>query len=199
MLRIVAGEFKGRALAGPKGDAIRPTSERHRGSLFDILQHGLAFDMTGVRVLDLFSGTGALGLEALSRGARSCVFVEEGVEGRGLLRTNIEALGLGGRTKVFRRDATRLGAAGTLEPFDIVMADPPYGKRLGEAALESALSGGWLRPEALAVLEEGKGASFSPIAGFDLLDERDMGASVLRFLRVSPDRGEKPSPRLTKT
>lgn len=185
MLRIVAGEFKGRALAGPKSDAIRPTSERHRGSLFDILEHGLAFDLAGVRVLDLFSGTGALGLEALSRGARSCVFVEEGVEGRGLLRTNIEALGLGGRTKVFRRDATRLGAAGTLEAFDIVMADPPYGRRLGEAALEAALAGGWLRPGALAVLEEGKGAPFSPIAGFDLLDERDMGASVLRFLRVS--------------
>jgi len=199
MLRIVAGEFKGRALAGPKGDAIRPTSERHRGSLFDILEHGLAFDMKGVRVLDLFSGTGALGLEALSRGARTCVFVEEGVEGRGLLRTNIEALGLGGRTKVFRRDATRLGAAGTLEPFDIVMADPPYGKRLGEAALEAALSGGWLRADALAVLEEGKGASFSPIAGFDLLDERDMGASVLRFLRVSQEKSEKPAPRLTKT
>ncbi len=199
MLRIVAGEFKGRALAGPKGDAIRPTSERHRGSLFDILEHGLAFDMKGVRVLDLFSGTGALGLEALSRGARACVFVEEGVEGRGLLRTNIESLGLGGRTKVFRRDATRLGAAGTLEPFDIVMADPPYGKRLGEAALEAALSGGWLRADALAVLEEGKGASFSPIAGFDLLDERDMGASVLRFLRVSQEKSEKPAPRLTKT
>ncbi|WP_060603984.1 16S rRNA (guanine(966)-N(2))-methyltransferase RsmD [Aureimonas altamirensis] len=198
-MRIVAGEFKGRALAGPKGDAIRPTSERHRGSLFDILEHGLAFDMKGVRVLDLFSGTGALGLEALSRGARTCVFVEEGVEGRGLLRTNIEALGLGGRTKVFRRDATRLGAAGNLEPFDIVMADPPYGKRLGEAALEAALSGGWLRADALAVLEEGKGASFSPIAGFDLLDERDMGASVLRFLRVSQEKSEKPAPRLTKT
>ncbi|UHD47755.1 16S rRNA (guanine(966)-N(2))-methyltransferase RsmD [Aureimonas altamirensis] len=198
-MRIVAGEFKGRPLAGPKGDAIRPTSERHRGSLFDILEHGLAFDMKGVRVLDLFSGTGALGLEALSRGARACVFVEEGVEGRGLLRTNIEALGLGGRTKVFRRDATRLGAAGTIEPFDIVMADPPYGKRLGEAALEAALSGGWLRTDAFAVLEEGKGASFSPIAGFDLLDERDMGASVLRFLRVSQEKSEKPAPRLTKT
>lgn len=199
MLRIVAGAFKGRALAGPKSDAIRPTSERHRGSLFDILEHGLAFDMTGVRVLDLFSGTGALGLEALSRGARACVFVEEGVEGRGLLRTNIEALGLGGRTKVFRRDATRLGPAGTLEPFDIVMADPPYGQRLGEAALAAALSGGWLRADALAVLEEGKGASFSPIAGFDLLDERDMGASVLRFLRVSQEWSEKSSARLTKT
>lgn len=184
MLRIVAGEFRGRALAGPKTDTIRPTSERHRGSLFDILDHGIGFDLSDGRVLDLFSGTGALGLEALSRGARYCLFVEEGVEGRGLLRTNIEALGLTGRTRVFRRDATRLGPAGTVEPFDIVFADPPYGRRLGEAALAAARDGGWLKPGALAVLEEGRGALFDEVAGFRTVDERDMGASVLRFLRL---------------
>jgi 16S rRNA (guanine966-N2)-methyltransferase len=184
MLRIVAGQFRGRALAGPKTDAIRPTSERHRGSLFDILDHGIGFDLSGARVLDLFSGTGALGFEALSRGARYCLFVEDGVEGRGLLRTNIETLGLTGRTRVFRRDATRLGPAGTVEPFDIVFADPPYGRRLGEQALGAARAGGWLKPDALAVLEEGRGAPFEPVAGFRIVDERDMGASVLRFLRM---------------
>ncbi len=181
-LRIVAGALKGRALASPRTDAIRPTSERHRGALFDIIQHGQGLAMQGVRVLDLFAGTGALGLEALSRGAGFGLFVEEGVEGRGLLRENIHALGLQGRTKVFRRDATALGAAGTIEPFGLLLADPPYGRRLGERALDSARRGGWLAPGALCVLEEGKGAPFDPPPGFTLLDERTMGESVLRFL-----------------
>jgi 16S rRNA (guanine966-N2)-methyltransferase len=182
LLRIVAGSLKGRALAGPKTDAIRPTSERHRGALFDIIAHGLHFDLEGVRVLDLFSGTGALGIEALSRGGRYCVFVEEGVEGRGLLRENTHALGLQGRTKIFRRDASALGPAGTLEPFDLVLADPPYGKRLGEKALASALAGGWLKAGALVVLEEAKDAPFELPGGFTLLDERVMGESAIRFL-----------------
>lgn len=184
-LRIVAGSLKGRALASPKTDAIRPTSERHRGALFDIIQHGQGLRIEGLRVLDLFAGTGALGLEALSRGAIFGLFVEEGVEGRGLLRENIHALGLQGRTKVFRRDATALGAAGTIEPFGLVLADPPYGKRLGERALVAAREGGWLAPGALCVLEEGKGAPFDRPDGFDLLDERVMGETALRFLMPS--------------
>ncbi|KAA0972207.1 16S rRNA (guanine(966)-N(2))-methyltransferase RsmD [Aureimonas fodinaquatilis] len=183
MLRIVAGEFRGRALAAPKSDDIRPTSERHRGSLFNILEHGLGFRFEGTRVLDLFSGTGALGFEALSRGARFCVFIEDGVEGRGLIRTNVEAFGLAGRTKIFRRDATRLGEAGTVEPFDLLLADPPYGRRMGEAALASAIAGGWLRQGAVVMLEEGKEAPFSPVDGLEQVDERDMGASILRFFR----------------
>lgn len=194
MLRIVAGEFRGRALVGPKTDAIRPTSERHRGSLFDILQHGFGVSLDGLRVLDLFAGTGALGLEALSRGARFCLFVEDGVEGRSLLRGNVEALGLQGRTKIFRRDATALGPVAPIEAFDLVMADPPYGRRLGEAALGSALAGGWIAPNALCVLEEGRGAPFRVPDGFVLLDERAMGESVLRFLRPGA-----PGEALTKT
>ena len=182
-MRIVAGALKGRPLATPKTDAIRPTSERHRGALFDILQHGLGLQFDGIRVLDLFAGTGALGLEALSRGGRFGVFVEESTEGRGLIRTNIENFGLGGATKILRRDATRLGASGTIEPFDLVLLDPPYGKRLGEAALSSALDGGWLRPDALLVLEEALDAPFEPIGGLTLLDERPMGETRLRFLR----------------
>ena len=184
-LRIVAGALKGRALASPKTDAIRPTSERHRGALFDIILHGQGLTIEGVRVLDLFAGTGALGIEALSRGAVFGLFVEEGVEGRGLLRENVHALGLQGRTKIFRRDATSLGAAGTIEPFGLVLADPPYGRRLGERALGSALAGGWLTPEALCVLEEGRDAPFDLPQGFDLLDERVMGETALRFLTPS--------------
>ncbi|MFD2236775.1 16S rRNA (guanine(966)-N(2))-methyltransferase RsmD [Aureimonas populi] len=182
-MRVVAGEFRGRALAGPQGASIRPTSERHRGSLFDILQHGLGVSFEGIRALDLFAGTGALGIEALSRGARFCLFVEDGVEGRGLIRRNVEALGLQGRTKVFRRDATKLGPAGTVEPFDLLLADPPYGKRLGEGALLAALEGGWLKPGALCVVEEGRDAPFDTPAGFVLEDERTMGETALRFLR----------------
>ncbi|MBB3996636.1 16S rRNA (guanine966-N2)-methyltransferase [Aureimonas pseudogalii] len=183
-MRIVAGSLKGRPLATPKGEGIRPTSERHRGALFDILQHGFGFRFEGARVLDLFAGTGALGLEAVSRGARFCLFVEEGTEGRGLIRTNVEAFGLGGCTKIFRRDATRLGPAGPVEPFDLVIADPPYGRRLGEAALAGALAGGWLAPGALLVLEEALAAPFEPIAGLVVEDEREMGETRLRFLRA---------------
>ncbi|WP_182086790.1 16S rRNA (guanine(966)-N(2))-methyltransferase RsmD [Aureimonas sp. ME7] len=182
-MRIVAGALKGRPLATPQSDAIRPTSERHRGALFDILAHGLGFRFEDARVLDLFAGTGALGLEALSRGCRFGVFVEDSAEGRGLIRTNVEAFGLGGRTKIMRRDATKLGPAGTMDPFDLVLADPPYGWRLGEAALAGALEGGWLKPDALLVLEEALGAPFEPIAGLDLADERTMGETRLRFLR----------------
>ncbi|WP_062206977.1 16S rRNA (guanine(966)-N(2))-methyltransferase RsmD [Aureimonas sp. AU12] len=185
-MRIVAGSLKGRPLATPKGEGIRPTSERHRGALFDILGHGFGFRFEDARVLDLFAGTGALGLEAMSRGARYGVFVEESAEGRGLIRTNVEAFGLGGHTKILRRDATRLGPAGTIEPFDLVLADPPYGRRLGEAALAGALGGGWLKPDALIVLEEALAAPFEPISGLSVEDEREMGETRLRFLRLAP-------------
>ncbi len=180
-MRIVAGEFRGRPLAAPAGRAIRPTSDRLRETLFDILAHRYGAPAAGARVLDLFAGTGALGLEAISRGAGWCLFVEEGVEGRGLIRANVEALGLTGRTRIFRRDATRLGPAGNLEPFDLVFADPPYGRGLGEAALAAAGAGGWLMPGALAVLEEDAAAKVEPPAGFTLEERRSVGDSSLRF------------------
>ena len=185
-MRIVGGEFRGRRLATPSGDAIRPTSDRHRETLFNMLAHRPGFVLDGARVLDLFSGTGALGIEALSRGARFCLFVEEGVEGRGLIRQNVETCGLQGRMKIFRRDATRLGAAGTIEPFDCVLADPPYGRRLGEAALASALAGGWLKPGTVVVLEEAASAPFDVPPGFRLDEARTMGETVLRFLVAAP-------------
>lgn len=182
-MRIVGGTLRGRPLAAPKTQDIRPTTDRVREQLFNILAHGGGRPLAGARVLDLFSGTGALGIEALSRGARYCLFVEEGVEGRGLLRANIEAFGLTGVTKVFRRDATDLGPAGAVTPFDLVLADPPYGRRLGEKALASAAANGWLVPGALCVLEEAAGAPFDLPAGFLLDDSRSTGDTVLRFLR----------------
>ena len=136
-------------------------------------------------MLDLFAGTGALGIEALSREAAHCLFIEESAEGRGLIRDNVEAFGLQGRTKIFRRDATRLGDVGTYRPFGLVFADPPYGKGLAVRALKSAREGGWLTPEALCVVEEAASADFGPIAGFHLEDERSYGETIVRFLRLA--------------
>ena len=183
-MRVVGGEFKGRAIAAPRSRDIRPTSDRLRETLFDILAHRYDDHLSGARVLDLFAGTGALGIEALSRGGTYALFVEEGVEARGLIRHNIEALGLTGRTRIFRRDATRLGEAGTVAPFDLAFADPPYGRELGERALAAALSGSWLRPGALCVLEESAKSPVKPVDRFEILDRREIGDSQLVFLRA---------------
>ena len=181
-MRIVGGEFRGRPLATPKSQSIRPTSDRTREALFNVLAHRFPAKLEGARVLDLFAGTGALGLEALSRGASYGLFIEESAEGRGLIRTNVETFGLQGRTKIFRRDATGLGDAGTIASFDLVFADPPYGKGLGELALRSALKGGWLKPDALCVVEEAASAHFAPGEGFVVLDERGYGETTIRFV-----------------
>lgn len=180
-MRIVGGTLRGRPLATPRSDAIRPTSDRTREAVFNVIAHNWPERLDGARVLDLFSGTGALGLEALSRGAAQCLFIEETAEGRGLIRTNVEAFGLQGRAKIFRRDATRMGEVGTIAPFDLVFADPPYGKGLAERALESALAGGWLRPEALVIVEETASAPFQPLQGLALLDRRDWGETCVTF------------------
>jgi 16S rRNA (guanine966-N2)-methyltransferase len=182
-VRIVGGEFRGRALVAPEGRDIRPTADRLRQTLFDILAHAYGDAASGARVLDLLAGTGALGLEALSRGAAHALFVEEGVEARGLIRRNVEALGLTGRTRIFRRDATALGPAGTVAPFDLVFADPPYGAGLGERALAAALEGGWLAPEALCVLEEDARADVKPVTGLDRLEARNVAGSQIVFYR----------------
>ena len=184
-MRIVSGRFRGTHLATPKGEGTRPTSDRLRETIFNILAHGHDDAVVDARVLDLFAGTGALGLEALSRGARACVFIEDAVEPRGLIRRNVETMGLTGVTKIFRRDATRLGDAGTIEPFDLVFLDPPYRKGLGEKALASARAGGWLKPGALCVLEEAADAVVEIPSGFALLDERTAGDSKVLFLRLA--------------
>ncbi len=184
-MRIVGGRFKGAALATPKSMAIRPTTDRLRETLFNILVHAYADPVTDARVLDLFSGTGALGLEALSRGARFCLFVEEAIEARGLIRRNIETLGATGITKLWRRDATKLGPAAPQEPFNLMFADPPYGKGLGEMALAAAQAGGWLAPGALCVLEESAAADVAVPDGLDLVETREFGDSKLLFLQKS--------------
>jgi len=169
----------------PHSQAIRPTSDRSRESLFNILEHRFGGSLAGIRVLDLFAGTGALGIEALSRGAKAAVFVEESVEGRGLVRANIEAFDLTGVARILRRDATGLGAIGTMIPFDLVFADPPYGKGLGEKAFLSALSGGWLHKQAVLVLEEASEVVINLPSCFIMADERHYGRTTLRLYTVS--------------
>jgi len=182
-MRIVGGRLRSRPLAGPKSDAIRPTADRLREALFNILAHGYGDPVAGARVLDLFAGTGALGIEAISRGAAFALFVDEGVEARALLRQNIETLGLAGMTRIFRRDATKLGPAHPLEPFDLVFLDPPYGKGLAEKALVSAREGGWLKPRALIVVEEAVDAAFTAPEGFEELERRKYDDTEFVFLR----------------
>jgi len=182
-MRIVGGAHRGTPLVAPRGEATRPTSGRMRGTIFNILAHRHAGGLEGGRVLDLFAGSGALGLEALSRGAAFALFVENGLAARGALRTNIDALGAAGRTRVWRRDATRLGAC-PVPPFALVFCDPPYGRGLGEAALAAARAGGWAADGALAVLEERRGALPDAVAGWTRVDAREAGDSAIGFFRA---------------
>ena len=184
-MRVVGGRLKGRNLVSPSSQAIRPTADRLRESVFNILIHAYDDPIQDARVLDLFAGTGALGIEAVSRGAGFTLFVDNGAEARALLRNNVEAFGLTGRTKIFRRDATNLGEAGNIQPFGVLFADPPYGKGLGEQALVSARRGGWLLPGALCVVEETASAPFGQVEGFEVLDERSYGETMIRLLEAS--------------
>lgn len=182
-MRIVAGKFKGRALATPKSDLIRPTSDRLREAIFNVLMHAYDDPVTGARVLDLFAGTGALALEAVSRGAAFALLVDEGAEARGIIRTNTDALGAAGYTRIYRRDATKLGTAKPLEPFSLVFCDPPYGKGLAEQALISARDGGWLTPDALILVEEVADAGFRFPEGFKEIEQREYGDTRLSIGR----------------
>ncbi len=184
-MRVVGGRRRGRALAAPKGAAIRPTSDRTRESLFNILAHAYGDPVAGARVLDLFAGTGALGIEALSRGAAFALFIDDAAEARALIRQNVDALGLGAATRVFRRDATKLGPAHPVEPFGLVFVDPPYRKGLAERALASLREGGWLTPEALLVVEEAADAGFAAPEGFSELERRTYDDTVIVFLRAA--------------
>jgi 16S rRNA (guanine966-N2)-methyltransferase len=183
-MRIVGGQFRGRGIIAPQTEATRPTSDRVREAVFNILGHGVdGFAIDGARVLDLFAGTGALGLEALSRGAAFCMFVEDEAAARGVIRENVEAFGLTGVTKIFRRDATDLGAAGKYGGFSLLFADPPYDKGLAAKALVSAASGGWLAAGAVVVVEERAGVALSLPAGFEHLDTRTWGDTQVVFGR----------------
>ena len=180
-MRIIAGRFRGKKLTSPEDQSVRPTSDRVRESVFNILASRLGPDFSGHRVLDLFAGTGALGIEALSRGADYAVFVDNGVEARASIRQNMEHFDLGGQSKLLRRDATALGSVEKFGPFDLVFCDPPYGKGLGEKALASARDGGWLAPGATVVLEEKKGVEIVLPEEFALLDQRNYGQTGVLF------------------
>lgn len=182
-MRVVGGDLKGRNIVAPASRDIRPTADRLRESVFNILVHAYDDPLQDARVLDLFAGTGALGLEAISRGAIFALFVDDGAQARALLRANVDSLGVGGITRIFRRDATKLGSAHPLEPFSLVFLDPPYGKGLAEKALASARDGGWLAPEALIMVEEAKDSGFTPPQGFEEIERRAYDDTELIFLR----------------
>ncbi|MEM6651818.1 MAG: 16S rRNA (guanine(966)-N(2))-methyltransferase RsmD [Pseudomonadota bacterium] len=185
-MRIVAGQFKGRPIKAPKTDATRPTSDRARESLFNILSHAeWAPDLDGARVIDLFAGSGALGLEAISRGAAFCLFVETAHAARGAIRENVDALQLFSATRVHRRSATDLGdlPAGLGAPFDVAFMDPPYRKGLVEPCLRALKSGGWLAPGALIVAETAEDEALE-IEGWTTIADRQIGAAQIWFLKL---------------
>ena len=186
-MRIVAGRFKGRALAAPKSRAIRPTSDRLREAIFDILEHRFGDQLDGARVVDLFAGTGALGLEALSRGAASALFIDNGVEARALIRENVEALALGGVTRIFRADAAKLGKAPAGPAFTLAFVDPPYGQSLSGPALTGLVAGRWLAPGALVVVEEAAEAEIAAPPELGPLDERRYGDAKLAIFAYMQD------------
>lgn len=184
-MRVIGGRLRGRNIAGPSTQAIRPTQDRLRESLFNILMHAYENPMLDARVLDLYAGTGALGIEAVSRGAKFTLFVDNGSEARALLRDNVESLGLGGVTKVYRRDASDPGPAHPVEPFALVFIDPPYRMKLAEKSLVALSDGGWLVPDALVVVEEAKDAEFTAPEGYEELERRAYDETEFTFLRYT--------------
>lgn len=184
-MRVVGGRLRGRNIAAPASRDIRPTQDRLRESLFNILAHGYGDPVEGARVIDLFAGTGALGIEAISRGAAFTLFVDNGAEARALLRQNVEALGLGGVSKIFRRDATELGDVHPNAPFTFAFLDPPYGRGLAEKALASLRDGGWLVADAMAVVEEAVASKFAAPAGFTELERRAYDDTEFVLLKLT--------------
>lgn len=192
-MRIVSGKFRGSLLQTPEGPATRPTSDRARQAVFNILEHAaFAPELAGSRVLDLFAGSGALGLEALSRGAAFCLFVETDDQARGAIRDNIEALSLFGQTRIHRRDATDLGprpsSAGAA--FDLAFLDPPYRKGLAERAMAEMAKFEWVKDGALVVVERAADEPPLSVPGFEMLDERRYGAAKVTFARRRVDAQE---------
>jgi 16S rRNA (guanine966-N2)-methyltransferase len=191
-VRIVAGKLKGRAIVAPDGMGTRPTSDRARQAIFNVLEHAAwAEPLQGARVMDLFAGSGALGFEALSRGAAFALFVETDEDARGAIRDNADAYGLMGATRVHRRSATDLGVrpGSDGEAFDLAFLDPPYGKGLGEQALARLIEGNWLKPGAIVMFERGSDEPEIDTPGYERLDARDYGAARVLFLRASPAAG----------
>jgi 16S rRNA (guanine966-N2)-methyltransferase len=188
-MRIVGGIYGGRPLKAPGDARVRPTADKVRQAVFNILMHrdfgGFALD--GAKVIDLFAGTGALGIEALSHGASYCLFVDDAASSRALVRENVEALQLTGVSKIWRRDATKLGpvAAGAGGPFDLAFLDPPYRKNLVAPALASLRDGGWLTPGAVIAAESADEEDIPLTDGFVAADERTYGDTRVTFLTLT--------------
>jgi 16S rRNA (guanine966-N2)-methyltransferase len=183
-MRVIAGRLKGRTLKGPQTQTIRPTSDRLRESIFNVLHHSYDDICSGARVIDLCAGTGALAIEALSRGAQFALLVDEGSEARSLIRANVEALGLGGQTRLFRRDATKLGQAPAGEPFTLAFLDPPYERGLAPLILDALHQGQWLAPHALCVIEESTDAKIIMPPAFEVIETRIYGDTQCVFARL---------------
>ena len=185
-MRIVGGALKGRRIVAPKGLDVRPTTDRVREALFNILAHmDDAPPLSGARVIDLFAGSGALGLEAASRGAAFVLFVDTAEKARAAIRANVMELGLAGKTKIWRRDATKMGDAAPMRGFDIAFLDPPYGKQLAERALASLRDGGWLARSALVVVEESARAVITLPEGYEMRREKTYGDTRLLMARLT--------------
>ena len=182
-MRIIGGKYGGRALSAPKGLATRPTTDRTRESLFNIMSNHISLD--DKRVIDLFAGSGALGLEAMSRGARFCLFLDIASAPRASIRENVEKLSLQGATKIYRRDATKLGPCDNTKPFDVAFADPPYGENLGEKSARALLDGGWLNDGALFILEERKGQIPEELQRFEKIDVRSYGDTQIALFEYT--------------
>lgn len=180
-MRVVGGELGGRALQAPRGRDIRPTSDRLRGALFDILAHAYGRPRDGERVVDLFAGTGALAIEALSRGAGEAILVDAGREAQALIAANLESLGLSGRARLIRRDARKLGPAPKDFACGLAFLDPPYGRGLAAPALSAFAAGGWLAPDALIVVEEGGRSDLILPQGLAALETRRFGDTQVVF------------------
>lgn len=190
-MRITGGRFRGRNLFAPADARVRPTADKVRQAIFNVLVHndfGVGFTLEDARVADLFAGTGAMGIEALSHGARYCLFVDDSAESRALLRKNVEALQLTGVTKIWRRDATQLGPmpVGSGGPFDLVFLDPPYRKELVPAAFASLADGRWLAPNALLVVEAAEDEPLPSPANYRPLDTRTYGGARVSIWTASP-------------
>lgn len=185
-MRIVGGQFKGRAIVTPDGRNTRPTSDRAREAVFNVLMHAdWVPDLDGARVMDVFAGSGALGFEALSRGAAFCLFVETDDAARGAIRDNVESFGLFGNTRVHRRDATQLGVrpGSQAEAFDLVFLDPPYRKGLGERALDCLIKGNWLSENATIVFERAADEDDFATDVWEIINTKTYGAAQVLFLK----------------
>lgn len=190
-MRIIAGQFRGRRLSSPAGRDVRPTSDRAREALFGILEHGEP-PLRGARFLDLFCGTGAVGLEALSRGAAEVLLIESEPEALKIAEANLERVGAPGNVRLVRQDATRLAPARA--PFDLIFLDPPYLSGLAAPALRSLQRQGWLAPGARIVVELARSEDLDLPEGYAIEQERRYGAARFLFLRPT-GRGRLSAPR----